>query len=203
MLIARKYVHLILAAIVVATTSQSLPAKSPAATGNATQAQSASTLIFNGTRYAHRWSKGTQNEFTPVGQEDLSKWQDMITLVPRQDAQDSATLAALAEASLAQYKGAGNILKTESTPRTENKPTEYLLVAILPGKGFLETVFVRIKLIEGTGVMAIYAHRNYGETAKEDFGAWIKANGTAVEQALMSWNGIPAAASLNALPQSP
>lgn len=203
MSIARKSLQLILATLVMATASQALPAKSPTATPGATQAQSASALTFNGTRYAHRWSKGTQNEFTPVGQEDLSKWQDMITLVPRQDAHDSATLAALAEALLAQYKGAGKIIKTESTPRTESTPAEYLLVALLPGKGFFETVFVRFKLIDGIGVMAIYAHRNYGETAAEDFGAWIKANGTAVEQALMSWNGIPAPASLNKLPQSP
>lgn len=67
MLIARRSLHLILAAIVAATASQSLPAKSPAATGSSTQVQSASTLIFNGARYAHRWSKGTQNEFTPGG----------------------------------------------------------------------------------------------------------------------------------------
>ncbi|WP_408951520.1 hypothetical protein [Lysobacter sp. Hz 25] len=203
MLIARKSLHLILAAIVVVTASQSLQAKSPTANGSATQAQSASSLTFNGARYAHRWSKGTQHEFTPVGQEDLSKWQDMITLVPRQDAHDGQTLASLAEATLATYKGAGQIIKTGSTPLTADKPAEYLLVAVLPGKGFFETTFVRFKLINGVGVMSIYAHRNYGESAAEDFGAWIKANGAAVEKALMDWNGIPAPASLKTLPQSP
>jgi hypothetical protein len=201
MLIVRKSLHLILA-VVVASASVSLQAKPPAANSNAPQVQSASTLTFNGARYAHRWSKGTQNEFTPVGQEDLSKWQDMITLVPRQDAHDAATLAALAEATLVQYKGAGKIIKTESTAPAANKPAEYLLVALLPGRGFFETVFMRIKLVDGVGVMAIYAHRNYGDTAADDFGKWIKANGATVEQALMSWNGIPTPANLNALPQS-
>ncbi|MGO1070875.1 hypothetical protein [Lysobacter sp. CA199] len=203
MSIARKPFHLVLSALVLASVWQSAPAKSPAANDGTAQMQAASSLSFNGARYAHRWSKGTQNEFTPVGQENLSKWQDMITLVPRQDVQDGGALAGLAEALLAQYKGAGKIIKTDSVPLTADKPAEHLIVALLPGKGFFETVFVRLKLVDGVGVMAIYAHRNYGEKAAEDFGAWIQANGPTVERAWMSWDGIPKPAALNALPQSP
>jgi hypothetical protein len=40
----------------------------------------AKTLSFRGVDYLHRWSKDGQNEFTPKGQEDLHKWQDMITI---------------------------------------------------------------------------------------------------------------------------
>ena len=205
MSIARKPLQLILAAVVIATLSQPLLAKTsaPVATDSAGQTSSGLALNFNGVRYAHRWSKGTQHEFTPAGQEDLTKWQDMITLVPRQDVSDSATLAALAEALFKQYQGAGKIIKSESTAPTKDKPAEYLLVALLPSKGFFETVFVRIALIDGTGLMAVYSHRNYGESAAEDFGSWIKANGAPVEQALMGWNGIPAPASLSRLPLSP
>jgi hypothetical protein len=42
--------------------------------------KTAKTLSFRGVDYLHRWSKDGQNEFTPKGQEDLNKWQDMITI---------------------------------------------------------------------------------------------------------------------------
>ena len=203
MSIARKPLQLILVAIAMAALMQPAMAKKPVGTESAIQPSSELALTFNGTRYAHRWSKGTQHEFTPAGQEDLSTWQDMITLVPRQDVSDSTTLSALAEALFRQYQGAGKIIKSESTAPTKDRPAEYLLVALLPGKGFFETVFVRIALANGTGLMAVYSHRNYGGSAAEAFDTWIKANGAPVEQALMSWNGIPAPASLSKLPQSP
>lgn len=203
MSIARISFQLILAAAILVGASQPLLARTPVSAGSAGQDSPVLTLAFNGAQYAHRWSKGTQHEFTPIGQEDLSKWQDMITLVPREDAHDTATLAALAEALLAQYKGAGEIIKTSSTPPAQDKPAEYLPVALLPGKGFFETVFVRFVLIDGTGLMALYAHRNYDASAANDFGVWIKANGASVEQALMTWDGLPAPARLGSLPQSP
>jgi hypothetical protein len=31
-------------------------------------------FIFGGVDYFHRWSKNSQHEFTPAGQEDLEKW---------------------------------------------------------------------------------------------------------------------------------
>ena len=198
---ARKPFHLILAVVVAITALQPALAEPRPARRDTAQAQSPSALSFNGVGYAHRWSKGNQHEFTPAGQEELSRWQDMITLIARPDVDDGEALAGLAESLLAQYKAAGKIVKTGSTPRTEDRPAEHLLIALLPGNGFFETVFVRFKLIDGTGVMAIYAHRNYGKTAAQDFGAWIEANGTKVERALMEWSAIPTPASLEKLPQ--
>ncbi|MBX9399917.1 hypothetical protein K4L06_01230 [Lysobacter sp. BMK333-48F3] len=202
MSITRIPFHLMLAAVVAFAVSPSALAESRKPQREAAQAPAPSSLAFNGARYAHRWSKGNQHEFTPAGQEDLSAWRDMITLVPRQEVRDGETLAALAESLLAQYKSAGKIIKTGSTPRTDSRPAEHFLIALLPGQGFLETVFVRFKLVDGTGVMAIYAHRNYGEAAAQDFGVWLQANGATVEQALMAWSDIPAPASLETLPQS-
>lgn len=178
-------------------------AKQPATRAPATtQTQSAASLNFNGARYLHRWSDSTQAEFTPAGQEDLSKWQDMITVVTNAGARDGEQLAGLAEAVLARYKQAGKIIKTDSKPRTPQSPAEHLIVAVLPGKGFVETVFARIKLIDDTGTIAIYAHRVYGENAANDFGAWLTANGEATERAVMAWDGIPTPAQLSALPRS-
>ena len=200
MSITRIPLHLMLAAVVAFAAIQ--PAAAQSRTPPRETAQAPASLGFNGTRYEHRWSKGNQHEFTPAGQEDLSAWQDMITLVPQREVRDGETLAVLAESLLARYQSDGKILKTGSTPRTDRRPAEHFLIALLPGRGFFETVFVRFKLIDGTGVMAIYAHRNYGETAAQDFGPWFQANGATVERALMAWDDIPTPASMETLPQS-
>lgn len=193
--------RLALCLIVPIALSMPVQAKQPA-TAAAPTTQSAASLNFNGTRYLHRWSDPTQAEFTPAGQEDLSKWQDMITVVTNASARDGEQLAGLAEAVLARYKQAGKIIRTDSKPRTPQSPAEHLIVAVLPGKGFVETVFARIKLIDDTGTIAIYAHRVYGENAANDFGAWLTKNGEATEKAVMAWDGIPTPAQLSALPRS-
>ena len=183
----------------------SLPVQAgPAANGapKAAQARPAASLKFNGVGYVHRWSNPTQAEFTPAGQEDLSKWRDMITVVSNAGARDGEQLAGLATALLARYQEAGKIVKTDSKPRTPERPAEHLIVAVLPGKGYVETVFARTKLIDQTGIIAIYAHRNYGENAATELGAWLTANGAATEKALMAWDGVPGPAQLKTLPQS-
>ncbi len=38
------------------------------------------TLSFGGVKYLHRWSKDGQNEFTPMGDGDLTTWRDMVTV---------------------------------------------------------------------------------------------------------------------------
>ena len=37
-------------------------------------------FAFQQVDYFHRWSQGTQHEFTPAKQEDLDRWTDMITI---------------------------------------------------------------------------------------------------------------------------
>lgn len=181
--------------------SLSVQAAQPAAAAKAAPARPAASLNFKGVAYAHRWSNLNQAEFTPAGQEDLSKWQDMITVVSNAEARDGERLAGLAEALLGRYQQAGKIVKIDSKPLTPQRPAEHLIVAVLPAKGYVETVFARIKLIDQTGMVVIYAHRNYGDNAANDLGAWLTANGAATEQALMAWDGIPGPAALKALPQ--
>ncbi len=182
------------------------PAARPAAQPAGRSApQPAAALEFNGAFYLHRWSKGNQHEFTPAGQEDLQRWQDMITFVDRPDARDEASLRALAQALLETYKKAGGIINSASTTPTPERPAEYLIVAMLRGEGVLETVFARIGLVQGSGVITLYARRHYGadpEAQQAQLGPWIKANAETVETQLMAFDQTPSAAQMQRLPQS-
>ena len=62
------------------------------------------TLSFGGVDYMHRWSKNGQNEFTPKGQEDLAKWQDMITINVHEGVVNGGQLADLAN-RVPSYRG--------------------------------------------------------------------------------------------------
>lgn len=151
------------------------------------------TLTFKGTSFLHRWEQGEQREFTPQGQEDLEKWTDMITLHRYPDAKDGDGLAGMANAVLENYKAhKAMVIRTDSVPRTADKPAEYLIVVIFPQPTFIEAVFARFKLIGGVGTSTIYSHRLYGKVGNE-MSAWLQANGEATEKALMAWDGYVAA----------
>ena len=129
------------------------------------QAASATTLSFGGKVYHHRWSRGTQHEFTPDGDEDLKHWRDMVTINTHDAVRDGEQLAALANAVLSNYQRHGKILRTDSKPRTPQRPAEHLIVAVLGNKEFLEAAFARIMLIDGVGAAAVYSHRIHGKEA--------------------------------------
>ena len=166
------------------------------------RAANAATLDFGGKVYLHRWSKGGQHEFTPEGDEDLSRWRDMVTLNTHDAVRNGEQLAALANSVLSNYQGHGKIVRTDSKPRTPQRPAEHLIVAILGNPQFLEAAFARIVLVDGVGEAAVYSHRIYGKEAARLMGEWLKANGAVIEKTLMAWDGIPAPATLRSLPQS-
>jgi hypothetical protein len=168
----------------------------------AAQALGADRLELSGVAYEHRWSQAGQHEFTPAGQEDLERWQDMLTLVERPDAADGEGLAAVANGVLANYQRSGVIVRIDSRPATAGQPAEHLVVAMLGGGPLVEAAFARLLLHEGTGLVVVRSRRAYGETAAEEVGRWVQANGMQVEQALMEWQP-PPAARITALPQSP
>ena len=60
----------------------------------------------------------------------------------------------------------------------------------------------RVVLIDGVGTVAVYSHRIYGKEAAGSMGEWVKANGPAIEKALMAWDRIPSPAALRSLPQT-
>ncbi|HEY0944510.1 MAG TPA: hypothetical protein VGD81_04555, partial [Opitutaceae bacterium] len=152
----------------------------------------AAALTFAKEEYFHRWSKDDQHEFTPRGQEDLMRWSDMVTLHSYQNAKDGEGLAATANAVLENYKRAqAKLVRTDSVPRTAEKPAEYLIVVLFPQPDFIEAVFARFKLEGGVGRSFIYSHREYGKKVGDQMSAWLQKNGPATEKALMSMEPLP------------
>jgi hypothetical protein len=162
---------------------------------------SAMTVAFNGTDFIHRWSKDAQHEFTPKGEEDLTKWNTMVTINVHDSARTGDQLADVANRVLGNYQQAGKVIRTDSKPRTEKSEAEHVAVVLLPTPGFLEAAFARFLLHDGRGVVAVYSKRFYGETAPKEMGVWLQKNGADVERALMAWTGLPSQAALKALPQ--
>ncbi|WP_417583537.1 hypothetical protein [Nitrincola sp.] len=159
-------------------------------------------INFAGQSFIHRWSKDNLNEFTPEDQPDLTQWQQMISVNVHPNVKDGDQLAALANAVLSNYQRSGEIIRADSKPRTNEKPAEHLIVAILGAPGVIETAFARIMLIDDLGVILVYSRRAYGEEAANTIGAWLQANGSTTENVLMDWTGFPRPAALQTLPQS-
>jgi len=160
------------------------------------------SLRFGGTDYVHRWSQKGQNEFTPPAQPDLAKWRDMVTLNVHDNVGNADQLANLANGVLGNYQRHGRILRTDSRPRTPQRPAEHLIVAILAAPGVAEAVFARVVLVEGKGVVVVYSHRAYGKDAAASIGSWLQSKGQSVETTLMAWQAMPKLAQLRALPQA-
>ncbi|MGA9771126.1 MAG: hypothetical protein WBV94_18985 [Blastocatellia bacterium] len=146
------------------------------------------TLNFNQTSYVHRWSQNDQHEFTPPGQDDLSKWTDMLTINFYPRVNEGEGLAMVANQVLENYKTQkGKVLRTFSVPRTNEKPAEHLIVVVFGRPTFLEAVQARFKLVNGKGVSIIYSHRVYGKEAGPEMSVWLKDHGPSMENAIMAW----------------
>jgi hypothetical protein len=173
-------------------------AKEPARPAQA----AAQKLNFSGVEYVHRWSKNGQNEFTPSAQSDLKTWRDMVTVNVNERVATGDQLAALANGVVGNYGKAGEIVRTDSKPRTQTAEAEHFIAAMLHAPGLTEAVFARVMLVEGKGAVVVYSHRAYGEHSDEVIGGWMDRNGEATERALMAWTGMPTIAKLRALPQA-
>jgi hypothetical protein len=160
------------------------------------------TFVFRGIGYEHRWSKDGQNEFTPIGETDLTSWNDMVTLNVHKTVSTGEQLADVANKVLGNYQRNGKILRTDSKPRTADSPAEHLVAAVLGTPTFLEATFARFIIVNGVGIVVVYSHRVYGKPAGPAMSDWLKANGPQVESALMAWNHVPEPNALKGLPQS-
>ena len=144
---------------------------------------------FGGVEYFHRWSQGTQHEFTPAKQEDLEHWTDMITVNVYPGVDDGVKMAGAANAVLENYKRArARTLKTSSVPATDNEPAEHFMAVLFSRPDFQEAAFARFKLIDGEGHSFVYSHRMYGDKSADEMNEWLKANGEKVENALLDWD---------------
>ena len=152
---------------------------------------------FRGVAYFQRWSGDDQHEFTPEKQEDLKKWADMMTVNGYPKSRDGEALARAANAVLQNYKEhQAIVLRTNSTPRTEQQPAEHFIAVVFGRPAFTEVAFARFRMVDGIGTSFVYSHRIYGERAGDEMSAWIKENGPAVEKALMEWTSPPSPKSL-------
>jgi len=168
-------------------------AAGPALTlSDAANKDAAPAFEFRQVSYFHRWSQNDQHEFTPAKQEDLDHWTDMITVNDYPGVRDGDSLAATANKVLENYKRhEGKVLKTNSVPRTAERPAEHFIAVMFTRPQFVEFAFARFELSENKGHSFVYSHRFYGEKAREEANAWLPANGDEVEKALMSWNAQP------------
>ena len=160
------------------------------------------TLSFGGTVYLHRWSKAGQNEFTPESDKDLERWHDMVTINVHEGVRNGDQLAELANSVLSNYQRHGKIVRTDSKPRTPQRPAEHLIVALLGNPGLLEVAYARMVLVDGVGMAVVYSHRAYGNDAAGTLGEWLKTKGPSIETILMTWDKIPSLVVLRQLPQS-
>ena len=154
-------------------------------------------FVFKSVDYFHRWSEKDQHEFTPDKQEDLKKWSEMMTVNLYRDLHDGDHLATIANAVLENYKShRAMVLKTNSIPRTPERPAEHFVAVVFPQHDFIEVAFARFKLVDGMGCSCVFSHRIYGEKVGDQMSAWLNANAPATEKALMEWNSMPSPASL-------
>jgi hypothetical protein len=154
-----------------------------------TSKEDRSAFAFQKVDYFHRWSQGTQHEFTPAKQEDLDHWTDMITINVYPGVDDGDKLAGAANAVLENYRShQGKILKTSSVPATDDQPAEHFIAVRFNQPDFVEVAFARFKLVEDKGHSFVYSHRVYGDEAVAEMNAWVTANGEKTESALLDWN---------------
>jgi hypothetical protein len=145
-----------------------------------------------GVNYFHRFTKDDLHEYTPDGQEDLKHWTDMVTINYYPKAKDGESLATTANAVLENYKAnKALVVKTNSIPRTKDKPAEHLVVVIFPRPLFSEAAFARFRIHNGVGTSVIYSHRIYGQNVGNEMSVWLAKNGQTIERNLMNWNAMP------------
>jgi hypothetical protein len=147
------------------------------------QKEKVADFSFADVEYFHRHTQGDQHEYTPAGQEDLKAWKDMVTIHYYRKVKDGEALAETANGVLANYKAAkGLIVRTDSVPKTQDKPAEHLVVVVFGRPEFIEVAFARFRMHSGVGTSVIYSHRIYGKDIGNEMSAWIKRNGPATEK---------------------
>jgi hypothetical protein len=149
-------------------------------------------FTFADVQYFHRFTEKDQHEYTPAGQEDLKAWTEMVTLLVYRNVRDGDGLASTANNVLETYKAnRAVVVKTNSVPRTKDKPAEHLIVVIFGRPEFLEAAFSRFRMYNGVGSAVVFSHRIYGKAVGDKMQEWLAKNGPAIEATLMKWDSMP------------
>lgn len=155
------------------------------------QKEQPAAFSLAGVKYFHRFTKDDQHEYTPAGQENLQAWTDMVTTHVYRNAKDGEALAATANVVLENYKAnKALVVKTDSIPRSRERPAEHLIVVVFSRPEFIEVAFARFRMQEGAGAAVIYSHRIYGKKIGNEMSAWLEKNGAATEKNLMTWDAL-------------
>jgi hypothetical protein len=149
-------------------------------------------FVFADTRFFHVFAKDDQHEYTPLGQKDLKKWTDMVTIQFYREAKDHAGLTKTAQAVLEKYQAAkAVIVKNEKVVEKPDAGAEQLIVARFAQLDFHETVFARFRVHDGAGMAVIYGHRIYGKEVENQMTEWFDQNKNRIEKSLLQWNDMP------------
>jgi hypothetical protein len=116
-------------------------------------------LTFDGTRYSRRCSREPQHEYTPAGQDDLSTWNDMVTLIGYPNAKTPGQMAMVAHELVSIYTGhSARVMRVDAIPATQETAAMYFVVALFIHSTFVEAVFARLELVDGEGAAVLYSH---------------------------------------------
>jgi hypothetical protein len=127
----------------------------------------------------------------------------MITINVYPSAHDDDALAAKANAVLENYKShGGRVPRSDSVPRTPDRPAEHFIAVVFGRPNFLEAAFARFKLVDGVGCSIVSSHRIYGQKVGDQISKWLNDNGPKMEKTLMDWNDIPTPSALRQLPRT-
>ncbi len=114
-----------------------------------------------------------------------------MTILVYRNAKDGDALAAAANGVLENYKAnKAVVVKTDSVPRTRDKPAEHLIVVTFGRPDFIEVAFARFRMHDGVGSAVVYSHRIYGN-AGQAMSLWLNKNGPPTERDLMNWDAMP------------
>ncbi len=156
---------------------------------DAAPSKPAAAFKFAEVEYFHRFSKDDLHEYTPDKQEDLKAYRDMVVVNGYPAVKDGDALAEVANKVLGNYEAAkGIIARTNSVPRTEEKPAEHFMAVIFARPELFEAAFARFRIQDGVGMSVVYSHRTYGAEASSEMRAWLEKNAPATEAALMKWD---------------
>ena len=153
------------------------------------QSPATAKVTFRGTEYFLRTSQGHDYDFTPLGQEDLHTYTDMLSLDLYPAAHDQEALATITSRVLAIVQGEkATVLRTISVSASGQQPGEHFLAAVVPTPHGVDFDAMRFVLVDQQGVGVFYTHRSYGQSAAGTTSEWVKKNAAGVEGELLQFD---------------